>query len=318
MPDPGADSWPRWRPRIRSRPASARARRRVCATWRCASGGPPKPVHPILPHSLAMVASATSGRASGVGSSGIRRWCHTPTRSRRRAPADVACPRSASMAPRVQQSFGHPAQRVEVLVGVLQTRVHGVHREMGRPGFAPAPGVLVHRVEVARGVLETPLEAESRHVPPCLRCSLVDDLERLLQATTRPGLGEPAVGEPAHPAQRSRRRRRRSRSGWAAAPAAGPGPPPRSGGTDPSTVTLRSVHRARSTATCSSRIAPRRSNETPSAAYSTLFHPIPRPKRNRPPHSRSTSAACLASNAVCRWGLIRIEVAKASVVHPAR
>ena len=33
-------------------------------------GGPPKPVQPMRPHSLAIVDSATSGRASGVGSSG--------------------------------------------------------------------------------------------------------------------------------------------------------------------------------------------------------------------------------------------------------
>ena len=87
----------------------------------------------------------------------------------------------------------------------------------------------------------------------------------------------------------------------------------------PSVVTLSCVHSARSTATCSSRMAARCAKGTPSASYSTLFQPMPRPRRKRPPQRMSSSAACLANSAVWRWGPIRMEVAKARfVVQPAR
>jgi len=46
----------------------------------------------------------------------------------------------------------------------------------------------------------------------------------------------------------------------------------------------------------------------PSASYSTSFQPIPSPSRKRPPVSRSISAACFASSAVCRCGAITTPV----------
>jgi len=53
------------------------------------------------------------------------------------------------------------------------------------------------------------------------------------------------------------------------------------------------------------------------ASYSTAFQPSPTPRRNRPPVSMSTSAACLATSAVCRCGRMMIPVTSSSVVSAA-
>ena len=45
-----------------------------------------------------------------------------------------------------------------------------------------------------------------------------------------------------------------------------------------------------------------RRSSLPSASYSTGFQPTPMPSRKRPSHKMSTSAACLATSAVCRCG----------------
>jgi len=62
-----------------------------------------------------------------------------------------------------------------------------------------------------------------------------------------------------------------------------------------------SVHNRRSSPICSSRLRPRLSKSFPRPSYSTRFQPTPTPRRSRPRESRSTSAACFATNAVCRW-----------------
>ena len=74
-------------------------------------GGPPKPVQPMRPHSLAMVDSATSGRASGVGSSGpgSSGMPHVGTTP---APAD----------PRYKQDRRHLLERADVRVGAGEVR----------------------------------------------------------------------------------------------------------------------------------------------------------------------------------------------------
>ncbi len=61
------------------------------------------------------------------------------------------------------------------------------------------------------------------------------------------------------------------------------------------------VHRARINSTCSSDRAPLVWKSAPNAWYSTGFHPMPTPSRKFPPVRMSTSAACLATKAVCRW-----------------
>ena len=61
------------------------------------------------------------------------------------------------------------------------------------------------------------------------------------------------------------------------------------------------VHRARIDSTCSSDRAPLVWKSAPNAWYSTGFHPMPTPSRKFPPVRMSTSAACLATRAVCRW-----------------
>ncbi len=73
--------------------------------------------------------------------------------------------------------------------------------QVARAGLAPATGVLGHLVVVAGAVLHPALELEVRHVAARLRRPLPDDLERPLQSAPRTGLGEPAVGDPAHAAQ---------------------------------------------------------------------------------------------------------------------
>ena len=98
--------------------------------------------------------------------------------------------------------------------------------------------------------------------------------------------------------------RRRSRSGSAAAPAAGSARPPvhlvRTG---PSNVTdVLGPQPAQQLDLLLDPRVPRLWNSSPSASYSTGFQPTPTPRRNRPPLSTSTSAACLATSAVCRCG----------------
>ena len=61
-------------------------------------------------------------------------------------------------------------------------------------------------------------------------------------------------------------------------------------------------------AICSSQRRPRSRKFSPSASNSTSFQPTPMPSVMRPPLSTSTSAACLATSAVWRWGRIRMPV----------
>jgi len=70
----------------------------------------------------------------------------------------------------------------------------------------------------------------------------------------------------------------------------------------PSKLTRSSVHSLRITAICSAWRAPRVLQSMKRASYSTWFHPTPTPSRSRPPLRISTSAACLATTPVCRWG----------------
>jgi hypothetical protein len=70
----------------------------------------------------------------------------------------------------------------------------------------------------------------------------------------------------------------------------------------PVNVTTSSVQSRRISAICSSSRRPRVWNDSPSASYSTAFHPMPTPSRNLPPVRTSTSAACFATSAVCRCG----------------
>ena len=87
----------------------------------------------------------------------------------------------------------------------------------------------------------------------------------------------------------------------------------------PSKVIDGAVQRARSSAICSSERSPRLPNSLSSPSYSTAFQPTPTPSRSRPPLRTSTSAACLATRAVCRCGRITTPVTSSSeVVSPAR
>ena len=66
--------------------------------------------------------------------------------------------------------------------------------------------------------------------------------------------------------------------------------------------------------TCSSKRRPRLRKSMPSASYSTSFHPIPTPSRNRPPVNTSTSAACLATSTVWRCGRMSTPVTSSRFV----
>ena len=133
-------------------------------------------------------------------------------------------------------------------------------------------------------------------------------------SSSRPGrhLREPAVGRAGRPGGRPARTGRRSRSGSAAAPAAGPARPPVTVSNSPSKVTARSVHSRRSSAICSS-IAPAAVGEVLAERLVLDRVPAePTPRRNRPPVSRSTSAACLATSAVWRCGRMITPVTSSS------
>ena len=129
------------------------------------------------------------------------------------------------------------------------------------------------------------------------------DLDAALEVAARAG----PAGTSRRPAGRCGGRRartgRRTRSGSAAAPAAARARPPvtvvelavegdgRLGPEPAQQPDLLVEPRGRG-----------RSKRSPSASYSTGFQPMPTPRRNRPPVSRSTSAACLATSAVWRCG----------------
>ena len=58
---------------------------------------------------------------------------------------------------------------------------------------------------------------------------------------------------------------------------------------------------------------------SPSASYSTAFHPVPIPRRSLPPLRTSTVAACLATRTVWRCGRITIpDTSSMLSVTPAR
>ena len=58
------------------------------------------------------------------------------------------------------------------------------------------------------------------------------------------------------------------------------------------------------TSTCSTWRWPRLAKSSLSAAYSTLFQPVPMPRRSRLPDRTATSAACLATSTAWRCGRI--------------
>ncbi|SHY22755.1 Uncharacterised protein [Mycobacteroides abscessus subsp. abscessus] len=63
---------------------------------------------------------------------------------------------------------------------------------------------------------------------------------------------------------------------------------------------------------------PLSAKSTPNASYSTGFQPTPTPTVSRPPDSRSTCAACLATNTVCRCGNTNTLIINSRAVTPAR
>jgi hypothetical protein len=77
-------------------------------------------------------------------------------------------------------------------------------------------------------------------------------------------------------------------------------------------VTTGSVHSRRISSICSVKRRARLLKLNPSASYSTWFQPMPTPSRSRPPVSTSTSAACLATRAVWRWGRMMTLVTSSS------
>ena len=170
--------------------------------------------------------------------------------------------------------------------------------------------VLGDLVVVADRVLQPALELEVREVAARVGPRRSDDLERLLEPALWSRHGEPPVRDPADPAERRRRE-----------------------ATDPDRD--RALHRQRGQAGAvdAVELARRRSRSLPSRGTEhvdlllqqsaalveghaerlvlQLFQPMPSPSRKRPPQRRSSSAACLASRAVCRCGPMRIDVANA-------
>src|SRR5438067_8087521 len=83
--------------------------------------------------------------------------------------------------------------------------------------------------------------------------------------------------------------------------------------------TCGSAHSFCMTCTCSSERRPRLWKFSLSPTNSTSFHPTPMPSRNRPPHSTSRQAACLATSTVWRCARISTWVEKSPIfVQPAR
>ena len=79
-----------------------------------------------------------------------------------------------------------------------------------------------------------------------------------------------------------------------------------------------SVHSRRISSTCSAWRRPRFVNVSLRPTYSTTFQPVPMPRRRRLPDSTATSAACLATSTVWRWGRIITQLTSSSdVVTPA-
>src|SRR6516225_9980346 len=72
----------------------------------------------------------------------------------------------------------------------------------------------------------------------------------------------------------------------------------------PAKVTCGSAHSASITSICSSERRPRLRKFSLRPTNSTGFQPTPTPRRNRPPHSTSSEAACLATSTAWRWARI--------------
>ena len=270
-------------------------------------GGPPKPVQPMRPHSRPPCRGRCRDGRRAVGSSGVVR--HAPCWHARIGRPGTRSEQSRAT-PRRSRRCGRRRSRRPACM-VLRER-----------WLAPASrhrrACSANGVVVADAVLDAPLEAEAGHVASDLGCALADDLERRLRDPRRDGRGGTSRRPPAPPAAARPGRRRRSRSGWAAAAGAvraprldvveapverdallGPQRPEHGdllledGG-----CAGRRGRRARRTRTCSSRSRARAGSGRRTAG------------RPRPP--------AWPSSAVWRWGPMRMEVAKARSVQPAR
>ena len=200
-----------------------------------------------------------------------------------------------------------------MLVHGAQTGAHRVDRQVGRAGARPRVDLGGDRVRVALPAARGP-PSRSPPDPGRRRAPRASTTAR---ASSSAGPGGIIGNQPSasRPARRSRAATPpRSTAGWVAAPAAARDRRPSPGGSAPSNVTDRSVHSRRSNSSCSSERLPRLPNSSPRASYSTAFQPSPTPSRSRPPLSRSTSAACLATSAVCRCGRMITPVTSSSVV----
>ena len=197
-------------------------------------------------------------------------------------------------------------------VDVGRAGVVGGDRQVRRAELVPALGVGAPAVGVAAGVLRLGLDGEAVHRQPGGLAVL-----RIVSMRSR----EASLGVPSgtHP---SPSRAQRSSS-------AGAEPPNQIGiGSDgrglmparvdrwnsPSKSTTSSAHSRRISSTCSAWRRPRLVNVSLSLTYSTTFQPVPMPRRKRLPDSTASSAACLATSTVWRWGRISTAVTSSIVV----
>jgi hypothetical protein len=88
-----------------------------------------------------------------------------------------------------------------------------------------------------------------------------------------------------------------------------PEPPPSEDGEDGEYDAGPGAHILRSTSSVRSSAAPRSSNRSPFASYSSRCHPTPTPSSSRPLDTTSSVAAALASVAGRRSGAMRMAVA---------
>ena len=219
---------------------------------------------------------------------------------------------------REAEGSGGLGEDLEVRGDGRQPRVHRVDREVARAG-SRASG------RRDRPTCRDPRPSRSRG-PPCRSCSdraPRPQLHRRRPRARRRGALPVALA--------GTNRRRGGRRGGTRVPDATPNhngigcctgigakPAPVTWSKRPSCVTERSVHRRRKSPTCSSSRRPRVEKSSPSASYSTVFHPSPMPRRKRPSVSRSTSAACFATSAVWRCGRMMIPVTSSIGVSAAR
>ena len=207
--------------------------------------------------------------------------------------------------------FSDLGQRGQMIVDGLQPGAHGVDRDVRRARLRPLARVDRPPHRRRRANPRDPPCRSSRDPAPPRRPRL-----RRRRGRRRARVPVPSSGTIRRPAGR-----RACNPGADAAPThtgigrctgSGAIPAPVTVWKSPSKVTDCSVQSRRSRSICSADLLPRLPKSSPSASYSTAFQPTPMPRRNRPPLSRSTSAACFATNVVWRCGRMMTPVTSSS------